>query len=749
MPNMIDELIQRDLNPPQAEAVRHTDGPLLILAGAGSGKTRVITYRIAYLMQMHGVLPQNILAVTFTNKAAAEMRERIEGLLGSAASTLWMSTFHAACVRILRREAEAARLSPQFVIYDTSDQLTLLRQCMKELRIDAELYAPQSILRRISTLKNDLMDADTFVQEAGDFGLDEIVSHVYPLYQRRLQDNAALDFDDLLMRTVQLMRRHPDVLERYQHRFRYIMVDEYQDTNMAQYHLLNLLAERYRNLCVVGDDDQSVYRFRGANVRNILNFERDYPDATVVKLEQNYRSTGTILEAAGAVISKNSRRKEKTLWTENERGIPIGYFCAQDEVHEADVICQNIAGLHRAERVAYREFAIFYRTNAQSRVLEDGLRRAQIPYQVIGGLRFYDRKEIKDVLCYLRLLVNPQDTVSLQRIINVPRRGIGQTSWARLEALALEQELTGLDILPAALDAGAVGKNILAKLRAFHDLMTGLREEAPQMGVADIAREVIVRSGYVDALEAEQTAEAQTRLENLSELVTAAAEFDIHGEGEGLQDFLTQTALLSDQDNLNDASGSVVLMTLHSSKGLEFPVVFIAGMENGLFPHSRSFDEPAEMEEERRLCYVGITRAEKRLFLTGAARRRIYGVEQVHPPSLFLADIPTSCVQDFSSGAVLATARQPWGAASRAAETPGNGRPRARPAAPAGRPSAARAAASATGPYGVGTQVHHEHFGRGVVQKREGNGDQLKLTVVFRDHGIKKVLAKFAPMQPV
>ncbi len=749
----MDEFIQRELNPPQQEAVRHTDGPLLILAGAGSGKTRVITYRIAYLMHMHGVLPQNILAVTFTNKAAAEMRERIEGLLGSTAAPLWMSTFHAACVRILRREAEFARLSSQFVIYDSADQLTLLRQCMKELRIDAELYAPQSILRRISTLKNELMDADTFVQEAGDFGLDEIVSHVYPLYQRRLQDNAALDFDDLLMRTVQLMRRHPEVLERYQHRFRYIMVDEYQDTNMAQYHLLNLLADRYRNLCVVGDDDQSVYRFRGANVRNILNFERDYPDATVVKLEQNYRSTGTILEAAGAVISKNARRKEKTLWTENERGIPIGYFCAQDEVHEAEVICENIAGLHRAEGVAYRDFAIFYRTNAQSRVLEDGLRRAQLPYQVVGGLRFYDRKEIKDVLCYLRLLVNPQDTVSLQRIINVPRRGIGQTSMAKLEALALEREIYGLDILPAALETGVVGKNILAKLRSFHDLMTSLREEAPHMEVADITREVLVRSGYVEALEAEQTAEAQARLENLSELVTAAAEFDRHGEGSGLQDFLTQTALLSDQDSLSDESGAVVLMTLHSSKGLEFPVVFIAGMENGLFPHSRSFDEPAEMEEERRLCYVGITRAEKRLFLTGAARRRIYGVEQTHPPSLFLADIPTSCVQDFSSSAVLETVRQPWSTSGSASEAPAEYGQRKRAAngagAPARKPAAARAESAAGTPYGVGTQVHHEHFGRGVVQKREGNGDQLKLTVIFRDHGIKKVLAKFAPMQPV
>jgi DNA helicase-2/ATP-dependent DNA helicase PcrA len=425
-------------------------------------------------------------------------------------------------------------------------------------------------------------------------------------------------------------------------------------------------------------------------------------------------------------------------------------------VHEAEVICENIVGLHRTEGIAYRGCAIFYRTNAQSRVLEDGLRRAQLPYQVVGGLRFYDRKEIKDILCYLRLLVNPQDTMSLQRIINVPRRGIGQTSWARLEALALERGRNGLDILPAAFDTGAVGKTILAKLRSFYDLMTSLREEVPHMEVADLTREVLTRTGYVEALEAEQTVEAQNRLENLSELVTAAAEFDHHGEGEGLQDFLTQTALLSDQDNLSDESGSVVLMTLHSSKGLEFPVVFIAGMENGLFPHSRSFDEPAEMEEERRLCYVGITRAEKRLFLTGAARRRIYGVEQSHPPSLFLTDIPTSCVQDFSSSAVLEMARQPW-ASPEASSAPDRAQPRESAltgtavgaGATSRKPAAARAESAATPPYGVGTQVHHQHFGRGVVQKREGNGDQLKLTVVFRDHGIKKVLAKFAPMQPL
>jgi DNA helicase-2/ATP-dependent DNA helicase PcrA len=735
----MEAMLQHDLNASQRQAVQHTDGPLLILAGAGSGKTRVITYRIGYLVRVRGVPASHIMAVTFTNKAAEEMRQRVELLLGGSALPMWVSTFHAACARILRREAAAARLSPQFVIYDTTDQLTLIKQCLKELHIDAELYPPQSVLRRISTLKNELMEADTFVREAGDFGLDEAVARAYPLYQRHLRNNMAVDFDDLLMLTVQLFRRHPDILARYQERLRYILVDEYQDTNMAQYHLLHLLAARYRNLCVVGDDDQSVYRFRGANVRNILNFERDYPDAVVVKLEQNYRSTALILEAAAAVIAKNAGRKEKTLWTENDRGTPIGYFCAQDEVHEAEVICHNIAGLHQAEGLTYRDFAIFYRTNAQSRVLEDALRRAQIPYQVVGGLKFYDRMEIKDTLAYLRLLANPRDTLSLRRIINVPRRGIGQVTWARLEALARERHLHGLEMLPVMLESDLVNKGVRAKLATFYALLHTLRDEARHMSVASITHEVLTRTGYVAQLEAEQTAEAQARLENLGELVNAADEFDRHGNGEGLQAFLEQTALLSDQDNLDGAHGAVVLMTLHTSKGLEFPVVFIAGMENGLFPHSRSFDEQAQMEEERRLCYVGMTRAKTRLFLTGAARRRIYGVEQNHTPSLFLGDIPRACVHDYSPQPVLATALQPWEAQS----------PVPPPLSKAPLALRERGRQPPSAPYAVGTQVLHQYFGRGVIQRREGEGDQLKLTVLFRDYGVKKLLARHAPLQPL
>src|SRR5215471_10135530 len=473
--------------------------------------------------------------------------------------------------------------------------------------------------------------------------------------------------------------------------------------------------------------------------RNIINFERDYPDATVIKLEQNYRSTATILDAATAVVAKNPGRKEKTLWTDNARGVPIGYFCAQDEIHEAETICQNIAGLHRTEKLPYRHFAVFYRTNAQSRVLEDGLRRAGIPYQVVGGLRFYDRQEIKDALAYLRLLVNPRDTLSLRRIINVPRRGIGQTTWSKIETLAAERGVSGLEALELALAADLVNKGTLSKLQAFYNLLHGLRAEMPHMSVADLTREVLARTGYEAQLEAEHSAEAQTRLENLSELVNAADEFDRHTPGGSLQEFLEHTALISDQDSLQDDSGTVVLMTLHASKGLEFPVVFIAGMENGLFPHSRSFDEPAQMEEERRLCYVGMTRAEKRLFLTSAARRRIYGMEQNHTPSLFLVDIPLACIQDYSSQPVLAVSRQPWVTTAQGASPP----------QPVAAPVAARRSTAPVPAYAVGTQVFHQHFGRGVVQKREGEGEQLKLTVLFRDHGVKKLLAKYAPMQPL
>ena len=723
------------LNPPQWEAVRHTEGPLLILAGAGSGKTRVITHRIAHLIRGCRVPAEQILAVTFTNKAAQEMRQRVHGLLGATGLPLWLSTFHAACARMLRREAEHVGMAANFVIYDSADQLSLVKQCVRDLEIPEDLYAPQQIRRRVSALKNDLVDVDAFRREAEDYGLDAVVARVYGAYEERLRDNNAVDFDDLLMLTVRMLREQEAIRRRYQHRLRYIMVDEYQDTNIAQYHLLNLLAAEHRNLCVVGDDDQSVYRFRGANVRNILSFERDYPDARVIKLEQNYRSTGTILEAATAVVSRIPERREKTLWTSNARGTPIGYFCAQDEIHEAEVICKNIQGMQEAEGLGLDDFAVFYRTNAQSRVLEDGLRQAGLPYQIIGGLRFYDRQEIKDALAYMRLLVNPRDTLSLRRIINVPRRGIGNTTWARLEALASQDEMSGFEALQRLADGNrdaGLGKAALARLKAFRDMLGDLMAKAADMEAAAIIQEVLDLSGYLAHLKTEGTVEAETRLENLSELVNAADEYDQQAEEPTLQGFLEHTALASDQDSLQDERGAVVLMTLHASKGLEFPVVFIAGMENGLFPHSRSFDEPLEMEEERRLCYVGMTRAERWLFLTGAWQRRLYGSEQQQIPSMFLQDVPVTCLTNHSP--------QP--------ESGGHERRLYSRPPPVQRRVRPQPAASA-GTFSEGRIVQHQQFGRGVIQKCEGEGEALKLTIVFSDYGIKKIMPKYASMQVV
>lgn len=724
------------LNPPQWEAVRQTEGPVLILAGAGSGKTRVITHRIAHLIRNCQVPAQQILAVTFTNKAAQEMRQRVHGLLGATGLPLWLSTFHAACARMLRREAEHVGLAANFVIYDAADQLAVVKQCVRDLEIPEDLYAPQQIRRRISALKNDLVDAETFQRDAEDYGFDAVVARVYGAYGDRLRENNAVDFDDLLMLTVRMLREQEAIRQRYQHRLRYVMVDEYQDTNMAQYHLLNLLAAGHRNLCVVGDDDQSVYRFRGANVRNILSFERDYPDARVIKLEQNYRSTGTILEAATAVVSKNPDRRDKTLWTGNVRGTPIGYFCAQDEIHEAEVICRNIQGLQEAEGLALNDFAVFYRTNAQSRVLEDGLRRSDIPYQIIGGLRFYDRQEIKDALAYMRLLVNPRDTLSLRRIINVPRRGIGNTTWARLEALARDEGLSGFEVLERLVDGSrdaGLGKAALVRLKDFRDMLVDLMTKAAGMAAADIIQEMLEVSGYLAQLKAERTIEAETRLENLGELVNAAADYDQQAEEASLQGFLEHTALVSDQDSLEDDRGAVVLMTLHASKGLEFPVVFIAGMENGLFPHSRSFDEPLEMQEERRLCYVGMTRAERWLFLTGAWQRRLYGTEQQQMQSMFLEDIPATCLTNHTpqpeGGSHVERRREPKSSAA-------TRRVRPQPSAPAGA-------------FAEGRIVQHQQFGRGVIRKCEGEGEALKLTIVFSDYGVKKIMPKYASMQVV
>ncbi len=612
-----------NLNPPQREAVLHGDGPLLILAGAGSGKTRVITSRIAHLIRERGVDPGSILAVTFTNKAANEMKERLERMLGMSLGRgighggLWISTFHSACVRILRQHIDRLGYKRTFVIYDETDRSSLIKACASDLRIDTERYLPRAIASRISALKNNLTDAAQFAKTSSAFGFEEAVSRVYAMYEEKLRESGGLDFDDLLMLTVRLFEQHQDVLAYYEGIFRHILIDEYQDTNRAQYRLVRLLTMKHQNLCVVGDDDQSIYKFRGADISNILNFEKDYSDAKVIKLEQNYRSTQNILGAAGAVVSRNLGRKPKELWTEKRGGEKILCYKAVDEKDEARFIARSIQQEVDGGR-SLRELAVLYRTNAQSRALEDGLRGLGIPYRIFGGLRFYDRKEIKDVIAYLRVLQNPSDIVSLRRIINVPARGIGDTTIDKLESAALR---SGTGLYEAAMnpDDAEVSPAAKKKLREFTAMMERMRADLGVMTVTELVRRVIHDSGYGSALEQDKNVEARIRLENLNELLSATEDFQEQNRDASLTSFLDQVALITDSEEQTAAEGrrvgsdSVTLMTLHNAKGLEFSVVFMVGMEEGLFPHSRSAESEEELEEERRLCYVGITRAKEKL----------------------------------------------------------------------------------------------------------------------------------------
>jgi len=628
------------LNPSQRQAVLHVDGPLLILAGAGSGKTRVITHRIAHLIGAHGVAPWQILALTFTNKAAEEMRSRVEKLLGTSSREIWVSTFHAACARLLRRDIEhLGRHTGSFVILDVADQSVLIKECLRELNISAERYAPQALAGRISRLKNQLVTAAQFARGgAPSFGFDEAVRRTYELYQKKLREQNALDFDDLLMQTVQLFEEVPEVLRYYQQKFRYVLVDEYQDTNHAQYRIIRLLATEHRNLCVVGDDDQSIYGWRGADISNILSFERDYPECVVVKLEENYRSTKSILEAAGKVIDKNTERKGKSLWTQREAGEKLTYFEALDETQEASLIGQMIRRLRLSAGWDYRDMAIFYRTNAQSRAIEDALRLEGIPYQMVGGLKFYDRKEVKDLLAYLRMTVNPRDSVSLRRVINVPPRGIGKVTVDKIAAHAEARGLPLYEALGEMLATGLLSGAAASKVKQFYTLVEDIRGLAATASVAELIRELIRRTNFLEQYGT--SGEDEMRRQNIQEVITAADDFEERAQDKSLASFLDQTALMADQDTLIDDAGRVVLMTLHTSKGLEFPVVFVSGMEDGIFPHRRAFEDSSELEEERRLCYVGMTRAKDRLFLTSAVRRRIYGTELYNPPSMFLQDIP-------------------------------------------------------------------------------------------------------------
>src|SRR5512143_1143 len=644
-----------DLNPPQREAVLYGDGPFLILAGAGSGKTRVITCRIAHLVRERGVDPGNVLAVTFTNKAATEMKERLERMLdmslgrGIGYGGLWISTFHSACVRILRQYIDRLGYKRSFVIYDETDRSSLIKACVSDLRIDAERYLPRAIAAKISSLKNNLTGVEEFVRTNSGFGFDDAVARVYVLYEEKLRESDGLDFYDLLLQTVRLFEPYRDTLGYYQSIFHHILIDEYQDTNHAQYRFVRLLTAERQNLCVVGDDDQSIYKFRGADIANILNFEKDYPAARVIKLEQNYRSTQNILGAAGAVVARNLGRKPKELWTERRGGDRILCYKAFDEKDEARFICRSIQK-EVDEGRSLRQIAVLYRTNAQSRALEDALRNWGTPYRIFGGLRFYDRKEIKDVIAYLRVLQNPSDIVSLRRIINVPARGIGDTTIEKLEEAAA---IARIGLYQTALEAEHTGLAPAAKkkLKEFTGMMERMRADLGRMTLTELVRRVIQDSGYGAALEREKSVESRIRLENLNELLTATEDFQEQNRDASPAAFLDQVALITDAEQQSSAEGrrggsdSVTLMTLHNAKGLEFSVVFMAGMEEGLFPHSRSAESEEELEEERRLCYVGITRAKERLILTHAAERRLYGYPQANLVSRFVQEIPSEALE--------------------------------------------------------------------------------------------------------
>jgi DNA helicase-2/ATP-dependent DNA helicase PcrA len=723
------------LNEEQRQAVQTTEGPLLVLAGAGSGKTRVLTHRVAYLMEVKKILPWNILAVTFTNKAAREMRERVGQLVGPMAEEMWIGTFHSVCVRILRRESHHLGYAPAFSILDPQDQLAVVKQVLRELNLDPNRFEPRSLLAAISHAKNELLTAERYEAQAGNL-FQKTVSRVYQLYQRRLAANQAMDFDDLILLTVRLFQENPEVLEAYQRRFQYIHIDEYQDTNRAQYLLVRMLAERHQNICVVGDADQSIYRWRGADMGNILNFQEDYPQATVIKLEQNYRSTQHILDAANHVIANNRQRQEKRLWTANPKGELIHRLIAEDEHQEASFIVEEIRRQVGAGR-KYGDFAILYRTNAQSRVLEETLTREGLPYRMVGGMRFYERMEIKDLIAYLRLVVNPEDEWSLERVINVPKRGIGATSLERLKSYAAERQVSLYEALKESERAGLSGKAARAAAQ-FAALIAELRQMSEYLSASEMIEEVLARSGYRESLAQQNTIEAEGRLENIQEFISVAVEFEARNETRTLLDFLTELSLMTDLDTLEeqDVQDAVVLMTLHSAKGLEFPVVFLCGMEEGIFPHKRALDDEEELEEERRLAYVGITRAEERLYLTAARRRMIYGQVMHHLPSRFFAEIPAHLQYDRSDDANARTKEE----ASARFRSRGSSGVSARQAGQSGVAEYWRA----------GEKVIHHKWGQGIVVSVHGEGEDTELTVVFGEPvGMKRLMARYAPLQKV
>jgi DNA helicase II / ATP-dependent DNA helicase PcrA len=733
------DALLEDLNPSQREAVQQQGSPLLIVAGAGSGKTRVLTHRIAYLLAARGVQPGQVLAITFTNKAAGEMKERVAALVGRRARAMWVSTFHSACVRILRREATHLGFSSSFSIYDQADSLRLMTLVVRDLDLDPKRFPPRAISAYVSNLKNELVDEETFGTRAGNY-LEKTYAECYTLYQQRLRQANALDFDDLIMTTVHLLQAFPEVAEHYRRRFRHVLVDEYQDTNHAQYMLIRELVGTTDpgELCVVGDADQSIYAFRGATIRNILEFERDFPDARIVLLEQNYRSTQTILTAANAVISRNRGRKDKRLWSDKGLGAPIIGYVADNEHDEAAFVAGEIDRLSDAGEAIYADVAVFYRTNAQSRVFEEVFIRVGLPYKVVGGVRFYERREVRDALAYLRVLANPEDAVSLRRIINVPKRGIGDRAQACVEALAQRERISFWQALRRVEDAPGLAARSLTALVGFRDLVDGLRDLFDAgTRPSEVLEQVLGRTGYLAELQSSTDPQDESRLENLRELVAVAGEFEEADPDGSLADFLERVALVADSDEIpegDDHGGVVTLMTLHTAKGLEFPVVFLTGLEDGVFPHLRSLGDPTELEEERRLAYVGITRARERLYVSRAVMRSAWGSPSYNPPSRFLEELPEDAVS--------------W---QRAEGSTPNGGSSTAPAiaAAATRPGARSPGNRVVVSLAPGDRVSHDAFGLGLVVATAGAGEQAEATIDFGSSGTKRLLLRYAPVEKI
>ncbi len=722
----------KNMNKEQSEAVRTTEGPLLIMAGAGSGKTRVLTHRIAYLLDEKDVSPYNILAITFTNKAAKEMKERVEQLVGEEAQVIWMSTFHSMCVRILRRDADRIGIERNFTIIDPTDQKSVIKDVLKNENIDSKRFEPRMFIGAISNLKNELKTPDDAQKEANDFH-SQMVATVYKGYQRQLSRNEALDFDDLIMTTIHLFERVPDALEYYQNKFQYIHVDEYQDTNKAQYTLIKLLAKKFKNLCVVGDSDQSIYGWRGADIQNILSFEEDYPEAKTIFLEQNYRSTKNILNAANEVIKNNSERKPKGLWTANTGGDKIQYYEAMTERDEAEYVVKEIMK-HQRNGKKYSDMTILYRTNAQSRVLEETFMKSNIPYTMVGGQKFYDRKEIKDLLSYLRVIANSNDDISLQRIINVPKRGIGPSSVEKIQTYAVQNNISMFDAL-AEVDFIGLSKKVTEECMSFYEMIQNLIKEQEFLEVSEIVEEVLQKSGYREMLDREQSIESRSRLENLDEFMSVPKDYEENTplEEQSLVNFLTDLSLVADIDEADTQSG-VTMMTMHSAKGLEFSIVFIMGMEESLFPHIRAIksDDDHEMEEERRICYVAITRAEELLYITNATIRMLFGRSQSNMPSRFLKEIPEDLLESHT-GSQRQSILQP------------KAKPHQKRGFSKRTTSSKKQVVSSD--WKVGDKVIHKAWGEGMVSNVNAKNGSVELDIIFKSEGPKRLLAQFAPIE--